>query len=164
MLVVTPTRELAIQVAQSFNDYGTNMKGLNVLAVYGGQSYGVQLNQLKRGVHVVVGTPGRLMDHMRRKTLCLDDLTGLVLDEADEMLQMGFIDDVEWILSKIPQSAQIALFSATMPAPIQKIAGKYLKDPEKVIIRHDSDDTSTIHQKFLNDKNVKKKRCPRQNP
>ncbi|WP_320041086.1 DEAD/DEAH box helicase [uncultured Desulfobacter sp.] len=156
VLVVTPTRELAIQVAQSFNDYGTNMKGLNVLAVYGGQSYGIQLSQLKRGVHVVVGTPGRLMDHMRRKTLCLDDLTGLVLDEADEMLQMGFIDDVEWILSKIPQFTQIALFSATMPAPIQKIAGKYLKDPEKVIIRHDSDATNTIHQKFLMIKNVKK--------
>ena len=156
VLVVTPTRELAIQVAQSFNDYGVNMKGLNVLAVYGGQSYGVQLNQLKRGVHVVVGTPGRLMDHMRRKTLCLDDLTGLVLDEADEMLQMGFIDDVEWILSKIPQPTQIALFSATMPAPIQKIAGKYLKDPEKVIIRHDSDVTSTINQKFWLVKHVKK--------
>lgn len=156
VLVVTPTRELAIQVAQSFNDYGANMKGLNVLAVYGGQSYGIQLNQLKRGVHVVVGTPGRLMDHMRRKTICLDDLTGMVLDEADEMLQMGFIDDVEWILSQIPQSTQIALFSATMPAPIQKIAGKYLKDPEKVIIRHDSDATNTIHQKFLMIKNVKK--------
>ena len=156
VLVVTPTRELAIQVAQSFNDYGVNMKGLNVLAVYGGQSYGVQLNQLKRGVHVVVGTPGRLMDHMRRKTVCLDDLTGLVLDEADEMLQMGFIDDVEWILSQIPQPTQIALFSATMPAPIQKIAGKYLKNPEKVIIRHDSDVTSTIHQKFWLVKHVKK--------
>jgi ATP-dependent RNA helicase DeaD len=156
VLVVTPTRELAIQVAQSFNDYGVNMKGLNVLAVYGGQSYGVQLNQLKRGVHVIVGTPGRLMDHMRRKTVCLDDLTGLVLDEADEMLQMGFIDDVEWILSQIPQPTQIALFSATMPAPIQKIAGKYLKNPEKVIIRHDSDVTSTIHQKFWLVKHVKK--------
>ncbi|NWH04751.1 DEAD/DEAH box helicase [Desulfobacter latus] len=156
VLVVTPTRELAIQVAQSFNDYGVNMKGLNVLAVYGGQSYGVQLNQLKRGVHVVVGTPGRLMDHMRRKTVCLDDLTGLVLDEADEMLQMGFIDDVEWILSQIPQPTPIALFSATMPAPIQKIAGKYLKNPEKIIIRHDSDVTSTIHQKFWLVKHVKK--------
>jgi ATP-dependent RNA helicase DeaD len=156
VLVVTPTRELAIQVAQSFNDYGANMKGLNVLAVYGGQSYSVQLNQLKRGVHVVVGTPGRLMDHMRRKTLCLPDLSGLVLDEADEMLQMGFIDDVEWILSQIPQSTQIALFSATMPAPIQKIAGKYLKDPEKVIIRHDSDVTSTIEQKFWVIRHTKK--------
>ena len=156
VLVVTPTRELAIQVAQSFNDYGAKMKGLNVLAVYGGQSYGVQLNQLKRGVHVIVGTPGRLMDHMRRKTLRLADLTGLVLDEADEMLQMGFIDDVEWILSQIPQPTQIALFSATMPAPIQKIAGKYLKDPEKVIIRHDSDVTNTIHQKFLMVKNINK--------
>lgn len=156
ILVVTPTRELAIQVAQSFKAYGANMKGLNVLAVYGGQSYGVQLHQLKRGVHVVVGTPGRLMDHMRRKTVCFADLTGLVLDEADEMLQMGFIDDVEWILSQIPQPTQIALFSATMPAPIQKIAGKYLKNPEKVIIRHDSDVTNTIHQKFLVVKNVKK--------
>ena len=156
VLVVTPTRELAIQVAQSFNDYGVNMKGLNVLAVYGGQSYGVQLSQLKKGVHVIVGTPGRLMDHMRRKTVCLDDLTGLVLDEADEMLQMGFIDDVEWILSQIPKSTQIALFSATMPAPIQKIAGKYLKNPEKIIIRHDSDVTSTIHQKFWLIKHVKK--------
>lgn len=156
VLVVTPTRELAIQVAQSFNDYGAKMKGLNVLAVYGGQSYSVQLNQLKRGAHVIVGTPGRLMDHMRRKTLCLADLTGLVLDEADEMLQMGFIDDVEWILSQIPQPTQIALFSATMPAPIQKIAGKYLKDPEKVIIRQESDVTNTIHQKFLMVKNINK--------
>lgn len=156
VLVVTPTRELAIQVAQSFNDYGAKMKGLNVLAVYGGQSYSVQLNQLKRGAHVIVGTPGRLMDHMRRKTLCLADLTGLVLDEADEMLQMGFIDDVEWILSQIPQPTQIALFSATMPAPIQKIAGKYLKNPEKVIIRHESDVTNTIHQKFLMVKNINK--------
>ncbi|MDD4272820.1 MAG: DEAD/DEAH box helicase [Desulfobacter postgatei] len=156
VLVVTPTRELAIQVAQSFNDYGAKMKGLNVLAVYGGQSYSVQLNQLKRGAHVIVGTPGRLMDHMRRKTLCLADLTGLVLDEADEMLQMGFIDDVEWILSQIPQPTQIALFSATMPAPIQKIAGKYLKNPEKVIIRQESDVTNTIHQKFLMVKNINK--------
>nr|WP_319491200.1 DEAD/DEAH box helicase [uncultured Desulfobacter sp.] len=156
VLVVTPTRELAIQVAQSFNDYGAHMKGLNVLAVYGGQSYSVQLSQLKRGVHVVVGTPGRLMDHMRRKTLCLPDLSGLVLDEADEMLQMGFIEDVEWILSQLPQSTQIALFSATMPAPIQKIAGKYLKNPEKVIIQHDSDVTSTIEQKFWLVRHTKK--------
>ncbi len=156
ILVVTPTRELAIQVAQSFKDYGVNMKGLNVLAVYGGQSYEVQLKQLKRGVHVVVGTPGRLMDHMRRKTLTLADLTGLVLDEADEMLQMGFIDDVEWILSQIPQSTQIALFSATMPAPIQKITGRYLKNPVEVIIRHDRDVTNTIEQKFWMVKDLKK--------
>ena len=148
VLVVTPTRELAIQVAQSFKDYGVHMKGLNVLPIYGGQSYEVQLGQLKRGVHVVVGTPGRLMDHMRRKTVRFADLTGLVLDEADEMLQMGFIEDVEWILSQIPQSTQIALFSATMPAPIRKISGKYLKDPVEVIIRQDLDVTSTIEQKF----------------
>ena len=122
------------------------------------RTYSTQLNQLKRGVHVVVGTPGRLMDHMRRKTVCLADLTGLVLDEADEMLQMGFIDDVEWILSQIPQPTQIALFSATMPAPIQKIAGKYLKNPEKIIIRHDTDVTSTIEQKYWLVKKSKKDR------
>ena len=105
---------------------------------------------------MIVGTPGRLMDHMRRKTISFADLTGLVLDEADEMLHMGFIDDVEWILSKIPEASQIALFSATMPAPIQKIAGKYLKEPVKIIIRHDSDATNTINQKYWMVKNVKK--------
>ncbi len=100
VLVLTPTRELAIQVAESFKTYGARMKGLNVLSVYGGQSYGVQLNQLRRGVHVVVGTPGRLMDHMRKKTVSFADLFCVVLDEADEMLHMGFIDDVEWILTE----------------------------------------------------------------
>ncbi len=148
VLVLTPTRELAIQVAQSFKDYGTHMKGLNVLPVYGGQSYEVQLSRLKRGVHVVVGTPGRLMDHMRRKTISFAGLTGVVLDEADEMLHMGFIDDVEWILSQIPETSQMALFSATMPAPIRNISGKYLKDPVEIIIQHDADVTSTINQKF----------------
>ena len=148
VLVLTPTRELAIQVAQSFKTYGRGMKGLNVLAIYGGQSYGVQLSQLKRGVHVVVGTPGRLMDHMRRKTVSFADLSGLVLDEADEMLHMGFIDDVEWILEKIPKVAQISLFSATMPKPIRKIAGKYLKDPEQVIVQADTDVMNTIRQQF----------------
>ncbi len=156
VLVLTPTRELAIQVAESFKTYGAKMKGLNVLAIYGGQSYGVQLNQLKRGVHVVVGTPGRLMDHMRRKTVTFADLTGLVLDEADEMLHMGFIDDVEWILDKTPKDSQIALFSATMPRPIRKIAGKYLKDPEEIIVKHDTDVMSTINQKFWMIKGAKK--------
>lgn len=148
VLVLTPTRELAIQVAQSFRTYGAGMKGLNVLAIYGGQGYDVQLNQLKRGVHVVVGTPGRLMDHIRRKTVSFADLTGLVLDEADEMLHMGFIDDVEWILSKTPANSQIALFSATMPPPIRRIAGRYLKNPEEIIVRHEADVMSTINQKF----------------
>ena len=148
VLVLTPTRELAIQVAESFKTYGSKMKGLNVLAVYGGQSYEVQLKQLKRGVHVVVGTPGRLMDHMRRKTISFSDLFGLVLDEADEMLHMGFIDDVEWILEKTPKESQIALFSATMPKPIRKIAGKYLKNPEEIIVQPDTDVMSTINQKF----------------
>lgn len=156
VLVLTPTRELAIQVAQSFKEYGAHMKGLNVMAIYGGQSYGIQLNQLKRGVHVVVGTPGRLMDHLRRKTVTFADLTGVVLDEADEMLHMGFIEDVEWILSKTPDDAQVALFSATMPKPIRNIAGQYLKDPEEVIVRHDTDVVSTINQQFWLIKGAKK--------
>ena len=129
ILVLTPTRELAIQVAESFKTYGAKMKGLNVLPVYGGQGYTTQLNQLKRGAHVIVGTPGRLMDHMEKKTLSLDHLDCVILDEADEMLRMGFIDDVEWILKKTPPGVQTALFSATMPAPVRRIAGKHLTDP-----------------------------------
>ncbi len=156
VLVLTPTRELAIQVAESFKTYGSKMKGLNVLAVYGGQSYGVQLKQLKHGVHVVVGTPGRLMDHMRRKTVSFSDLFSLVLDEADEMLHMGFIDDVEWILEKTPDDSQISLFSATMPGPIRKIAGRYLKNPEEIIVAHDTDVMSTINQKYWMIKGAKK--------
>ena len=148
VLVLTPTRELAIQVAQSFKDYGAKMKGLNVLPVYGGQSYGVQLNQLRRGVHVVVGTPGRLMDHMRKKTISFADLSCVVLDEADEMLHMGFIDDVEWILEKTPGDSQIALFSATMPGPIRKISKKYLKNAREIIVQPDNDELGTIEQQF----------------
>lgn len=148
ILVLTPTRELAIQVAESFKTYGSKLKGLNVLSIYGGQSYTVQLNQLKRGVHVIVGTPGRLMDHMRRKTVSFADLFSIVLDEADEMLHMGFIDDVEWILEKTPKEIQTALFSATMPGPIRKIAQKYLKDPEEIIVAPDSTEISTINQQY----------------
>ncbi|MBU1341183.1 MAG: DEAD/DEAH box helicase [Proteobacteria bacterium] len=148
ILVLTPTRELAIQVAASFKTYGAGMKGLNVLSVYGGQSYEIQLKQLKRGVHVVVGTPGRLMDHMRRKTVSFADLFCVVIDEADEMLHMGFIDDVEWILEKTPDDSQTALFSATMPGPIRKIAQKYLKNPEEVIVKPDSTELATINQKY----------------
>ena len=159
VLVLTPTRELAIQVAQSFKDYGAKMKGLNVLPVYGGQSYGVQLGQLKKGVHVVVGTPGRLMDHMRRKTVSFADLFCVVLDEADEMLHMGFIDDVEWIMEKTPDDAQIALFSATMPVPIRKIAKKYLKHPEEIIAGSDAKELGTITQQYWMVKGAPKSRA-----
>lgn len=159
VLVLTPTRELAIQVAQSFKDYGAKMKGLNVLPVYGGQNYGVQLGQLKKGAHVVVGTPGRLMDHMRRKTVSFADLFSVVLDEADEMLHMGFINDVEWIMEKTPDDAQIALFSATMPVPIRKIAKKYLKHPEEIIAGSDAKELGTITQQYWMVKGAPKSRA-----
>ncbi|MFK5954309.1 MAG: DEAD/DEAH box helicase [Desulfobacterium sp.] len=148
ILVLAPTRELAIQVTESFKTYGARMKGLSVLSVYGGQSYGIQLTALKRGVHVVVGTPGRLMDHLQRKTLNFSDLFCVVLDEADEMLHMGFIEDVQWILDRTPKDAQTALFSATMPGPIRKIAQKYLTNPEEILVRSDVDLSSTINQQF----------------
>ena len=148
VLVLTPTRELAIQVAAAFKTYGRNLSGLSVLAVYGGQSYSIQLNQLKKGVHVVVGTPGRLMDHMKRKTLQFADLFCRVLDEADEMLHMGFIEDVEWILEQTPQPIQTALFSATLPDPVKKIAARHLNRPENIQIRQQTDDTGTIRQQF----------------
>jgi len=119
-MVLTPTRELAIQVAEAFQTYASNMSGFSVLPIYGGQEYRTQLRSLQRGVHVVTGTPGRVMDHMRRGTLDLTKLQTLVLDEADEMLQMGFIDDIEWILEQTPPQRQVALFSATMPAPIRR--------------------------------------------
>lgn len=148
VLVLTPTRELAIQVAESFKSYGKYLKGLNVLPVYGGQSYGIQLNQLKRGAHVIVGTPGRLMDHMKRKTISFADLFCVILDEADEMLHMGFIEDVEWILNKTPEDSQSALFSATMPSPIRKIAQKFLKNPEQITIQSDTADLGAINQQY----------------
>jgi ATP-dependent RNA helicase DeaD len=148
VLVLTPTRELAIQVAEAFTTYGRNLKGLGVLPVYGGQSYGVQLNQLKKGVHVVVGTPGRLMDHMKRKTIDFADLFCRVLDEADEMLRMGFIEDVEWILERTPKEVQTALFSATLPGPVRKIAGKHLTLPQNIQIQSQPAETDAIHQQF----------------
>jgi ATP-dependent RNA helicase DeaD len=149
VLVLTPTRELAIQVAEAFQRYAAHMKGFHVLPVYGGQEYGVQLRQLKRGVHVVVGTPGRVMDHMRRGTLKLDNIICLVLDEGDEMLRMGFIDDIEWILQQSPSEHQVALFSATMPDPIRKIARKYLHEPEHITIKVRTTTAETINQKYL---------------
>lgn len=147
LLVLAPTRELAIQVAEAFQTYSRYLK-CSVLPIYGGQSYDNQLRQLKRGTQIIVGTPGRVMDHIRRKTLKLDQLEALVLDEADEMLRMGFIDDVEWILEHTPQDRQIALFSATMPKEIKKVADKYLVDPKHIKIETKTSTATTIRQRF----------------
>ncbi|PKG82104.1 ATP-dependent RNA helicase [Colwellia sp. 75C3] len=132
LMVLAPTRELAMQVAEAIESFGKDMKGLRVATLYGGQSYGPQFQQLERGAQVVVGTPGRLMDHLRRKSLKLDELRVCVLDEADEMLNMGFLEDIQWILDHIPKTAQMCLFSATMPPAIRKIANRFLKDPEHI--------------------------------
>ena len=148
VLVLVPTRELALQVAEAFQRYASHMRGFHVLPVYGGQDYKTQLNRLRRGVDVIVGTPGRVMDHMERGTLVLEDLECLVLDEADEMLRMGFIDDVTWILEKTPSERQIALFSATMPDVIRRIANKHLRDPEQVTIQVRTITASTIRQRY----------------
>lgn len=147
-LVLAPTRELAIQVAEAFQTYASFSKAIRVLPVYGGQSYTNQIRQLKRGVQVVVGTPGRIIDHINRGTLKLDKLRFLVLDEADEMLRMGFIDDVEKILSHAPESRQTALFSATMPEAIRKITKRYLNDPQHVKIASKVSTASTIRQRY----------------
>jgi len=148
VLVLAPTRELAIQVAEAFQKYAKHMKGFHVLPVYGGQDYRGQIRALERGVHVVVGTPGRVMDHMRRGTLKLDKLSALVLDEADEMLRMGFIDDVEWILEQTPPDRQIALFSATMPQQVRRIAAKHLNKPAQITIKVKTTTAATIRQRF----------------
>jgi ATP-dependent RNA helicase DeaD len=148
VLVLAPTRELAIQVAEAFQRYASHIKGFHVLPIYGGQDYTTQLRQLNRGAHVVVGTPGRVMDHMRRGTLKLDQLKTLILDEADEMLRMGFIDDVEWILEQTPSTRQTALFSATMPTEIRKIAQKYLNNPEQVTIKVKTATAANIRQRY----------------
>ena len=134
LMVLAPTRELAIQVAEAIETFAKNMKGLRVATLYGGQSYQPQFQQLERGAQVVVGTPGRLMDHLRRKSLKLNNLSFCVLDEADEMLNMGFLEDIEWILEHLPTETQMALFSATMPPQIRKVANRFLKDPEHIKI------------------------------
>ncbi|MEW8396356.1 MAG: DEAD/DEAH box helicase [Candidatus Thiodiazotropha sp.] len=148
VLVLTPTRELAIQVAEAFQRYATHIKGFHVLPVYGGQDYSGQIRQLKRGVHVVVGTPGRVKDHMRRGPLRLDSIQALVLDEADEMLRMGFIDDVEWILEQAPEEHQTALFSATMPKEIQRIARRHLNKPREIAVKSRTATADTIRQRY----------------
>ncbi|MEO6800651.1 MAG: DEAD/DEAH box helicase [Rhodanobacter sp.] len=147
-LVLAPTRELAIQVAEAFQRYAAHIPGFQVLPIYGGQSYGPQLHSLKRGVHVVVGTPGRVIDHLDKGTLDLSELKYLVLDEADEMLRMGFIDDVEKVLHATPPQRQVALFSATMPTQIRKIAQRHLKDPVEVTIKSSATTTPNIHQRY----------------
>jgi ATP-dependent RNA helicase DeaD len=148
ILVLTPTRELAIQVAEAMQSYSRHIRGFHVLPVYGGQSMGIQLKQLRRGVHVVVGTPGRIMDHIRRNTLKLDSLKSIVLDEADEMLNMGFIEDIEWILEHTPEQRQTALFSATMPNQIKRVAQRYLKEPVEIQIKAKTSTVDTITQRY----------------
>jgi len=147
-LVLAPTRELAIQVAEAFQTYATHMKNFHVLPIYGGQSYGPQLQALRRGVQVIVGTPGRVIDHIEKGSLDLSQLKTLVLDEADEMLRMGFIDDVEQILQQIPDERQIALFSATMPPAIKRIAKTYLRDPSEVTVAAKTGTAENITQRY----------------
>ena len=148
ILVLAPTRELAIQVAEAFQTYARHIDGFRILPVYGGQGMDTQLRGLKRGVQVIVGTPGRVIDHLKRKTLKLANLQALVLDEADEMLKMGFIDDVEWILEQSPESRQVALFSATLPDRIRKIARRHLNDPVEIKIKSKTSTVDTIQQRY----------------
>ncbi len=149
VLVLAPTRELAMQVAEAFNSYATNLPQVKVLPIYGGADFRDQIHHLRRGVQIVVGTPGRVMDHMRQGTLDLSNLRALVLDEADEMLRMGFIDDVEWVLNQLPEQRQVVLFSATMPPEIRRISQNYLNSPAEVTIRQKAADSSRIRQRYI---------------
>ncbi|CAC9549164.1 DEAD-box ATP-dependent RNA helicase DeaD (CshA) (EC 3.6.4.13) [uncultured Gammaproteobacteria bacterium] len=157
LLILAPTRELAIQVAEAVQTYARGIKGFHVLPIYGGQSYDVQLRPLKRGVHAVVGTPGRVMDHIKKGTLKLDNLKSFVLDEADEMLKMGFIDDIKWVMERIPEERQIALFSATMPNIIKKVAEKFLNNPKIVKVKNKTETASTIAQSYMMVSNMAQK-------
>lgn len=148
-LVLAPTRELALQVCEAFERYAAHLRGVKVLPVYGGQGYGVQLSALRRGVHVVVGTPGRIMDHLDKGTLDLSELRFLVLDEADEMLNMGFAEDVETILADTPDDKNVALFSATMPRQIRSLSQKYLSDPVEITVKNKTATASNITQRYL---------------
>jgi ATP-dependent RNA helicase DeaD len=148
VLVLAPTRELALQVAEAMQTYARHLKGFHIVPLYGGQSMETQLRQLRRGVHVVVGTPGRILDHLRRKTLKLSGLSTVVLDEADEMLRMGFIDDVDEILQHAPEDKQVALFSATMPEAIKRIAQRHLKQPVEIKIESKTATVATISQRY----------------
>lgn len=148
-LVLAPTRELALQVCEAFERYAAHLRGVHILPVYGGQGYGVQLSALRRGVHIVVGTPGRIMDHLDKGTLDLSELKYLVLDEADEMLKMGFAEDVETILADTPDDKQVALFSATMPAAIRRISQQYLHDAEEITVKTKTQTAANITQRYL---------------
>ncbi|WP_123505122.1 DEAD/DEAH box helicase [Frondihabitans sp. PhB188] len=148
-LVLSPTRELALQVCEAFEQFASGMRGVHVLPVYGGQAYGVQLSALRRGVHVVVGTPGRIMDHLAKGTLDLSELKYLVLDEADEMLKMGFAEDVETILADTPDDKQVALFSATMPSQIRRISKQYLNDAEEITVKQKTTTSANTTQRYL---------------
>ncbi|MFD4325950.1 DEAD/DEAH box helicase [Nocardioides sp. NPDC058538] len=148
-LVLAPTRELALQVCEAFERYASNLNGVRILPVYGGQGYGPQLTALRRGVHVVVGTPGRIMDHLEKGTLDLSQLRFLVLDEADEMLNMGFAEDVETILADTPEDKQVALFSATMPAQIRRLSKKYLRDAKEISVKAKTQTATNITQRYL---------------
>src|SRR6187397_1795316 len=148
-LVLAPTRELALQVCEAFEKYAAGSPGVKVLPVYGGQGYGVQLSALRRGVHVIVGTPGRIMDHLDKGTLDLSELRFLVLDEADEMLKMGFAEDVETILADTPDDKHVALFSATMPAQIRRIAKKYLTDAAEITVKNKTTTSANTNQRYL---------------
>ena len=148
VIVLAPTRELAIQVAEAFQTYAAKIPGFHVLPIYGGQGYGPQLAALRRGVHVVVGTPGRVIDHLGRGSLDLSELEWLVLDEADEMLRMGFIDDVETVLKKTPENRKVALFSATMPPAIRRIAQTYLRNPVEVSIAAKTTTAANTRQRY----------------
>jgi len=146
ILVLVPTRELALQVAEAFHSFAANMPEINILPIYGGQSYNTQLSGLRKGAHVIIGTPGRVMDHMRRETLRLDSLKTIILDEADEMLRMGFAEDVEWVLQQAPTERQIGLFSATMPPAIKKIAEAHLNNPQRITVKSKTSTATTIKQ------------------
>ena len=148
-LVLAPTRELALQVCEAFEHYASGTPGVKVLPVYGGQSYGVQLSALRRGVHVVVGTPGRVIDHLNRGTLDLSELRFLVLDEADEMLNMGFAEDVDTILAETPETKNVALFSATMPAQIRRMSKQYLHDPLEITVKSKTTTSADTTQRYL---------------
>lgn len=148
ILVLAPTRELAVQVAEAMTEFSKHMRGVNVVALYGGQRYDVQLRALRQGPQIVVGTPGRLLDHLKRGTLDLSKLSGLVLDEADEMLRMGFIEDVETIMAQIPDGHQTALFSATMPEAIRRITRRFMKEPQEVRIQSSVTTRPDISQSY----------------
>ena len=148
-LVLAPTRELALQVCEAFERYAAHLRGVHVLPVYGGQGYGVQLSALRRGVHVVVGTPGRIMDHLDKGTLDLSELRFMVLDEADEMLNMGFAEDVETILAETPEDKNVALFSATMPRQIRALSQRYLRDPLEITVKNKTATAANITQRYL---------------